>query len=182
MFDICETRAFPEPAVLPSLELRLKILHNGEWFIRLVKHSKYIRRSPAKLLSARLDRHTGTCWASNRVLSPQVRKILVILAYEERLSGGLVLRLRRHRIGETVKDAIEGGNDLALRAEQPTSTIPPTTAVMSILAAPVDKRAFLPRALVFGTSIRPSAEARRLERDILEDRLGSKKYPNSLPT
>ena len=116
----------------------MKFLHNGERVIRLVKRSNYIRRAPAKLLSARLDRHTGICWASSRVLSPQIRKISIILAHENRLSGCLVLRLRRHRIGEVVKDAIEGGKDLARRAEQPKSTVPPTTVAMSIPAAPVE--------------------------------------------
>lgn len=49
--------------------------------------------------------------------------------------------MRRHRISGTVKDTVDGGKDLALRAEQPTSTIPPAVVVMLISAAPVDNRA-----------------------------------------
>lgn len=66
----------------------------------------------------------------------------MILAHEKCLFRGLVLRLRRHRIGGIVKDAIEGGKDLAPRAVQPKSIVPPTTVVMSIPAAPLDNRAF----------------------------------------
>ena len=55
--------------------------------------------------------------------------------------------MRRHRIGGIVKDAFEGEKDLAFRAEQTTSNIPPTIVVMAISEALVNNRA-IPHACV----------------------------------
>lgn len=41
----------------------------------------------------------------------------MISTYERRLSRDAILRIRRHRIGGIADDAVEGGKDLALRAE-----------------------------------------------------------------
>ena len=91
--------------ILPRVED--EDLHIGEWMIRHVEHRKSMRRAPAKLLSPQVNRHSGACWASSLVLSPHIKETLMVSAYEKRLSRGLVLRMRRHRNGGIINDAVE---------------------------------------------------------------------------
>ena len=79
---------------------------------------------------------TGACLEPGNLFFPELK--MKISTYRKRLSRDSVLRMRRHRNGGIVDDAVEGGKDLALQAEQPTSTVPPALVVMLISAAPVN--------------------------------------------
>ena len=106
----------------------MKISQICEGVIRLVKHRKSVRRAPAKLTFksahwSMFGQLGESCLARPKDIDD------VRVRYVKRLTRNSVLCMRRHRNGGIVDGSIEGRDELALRAEQRSSTRTPTIMV-----------------------------------------------------